>query len=481
MTVLRIETLTKILLITIFTINQIMVACDLSNYQQIDLNLTHNPTDYSQLECILEQTNSFRDLTSSYNNINRQPHKKWTMMIYIAADNDLFYFAWNNIRQLAQSAHPDINIIVFLSEPGAHKKTQIYLIEKNKATLLNKDTQEKLNSGDPQTLIGFCNWAIKHFPADNYLLDLWNHGTGLADIKYKAINPASLFVFNPSTLMLELDRNIRYLEMLDQFRIDDTKRGICFDDTYKSYLNNQDLEYALSIICKEGLNGGKLSIIGMDACLMAMVEIANICKNYAHIMVASEEVELGQGWRYDIALEPFARGNLSKEEFACHLVKSYQDAYSNITSDFTLSAVNLDNFSNIESNINNVATLLLECMQHQRGQSVKYIIRQCRRHICFEEPSYIDLISFYKRLLLNIDKLMLQSNNQLVAQLKEALENGINIIKENVLANTFGSNLNHANGLSIYFPEQHMLKSYQTTDFAQKNQWYNLITNYVMR
>lgn len=439
-------------------------------------------TELDIIDLSEDQETQNQDRASSFNvckNLARQLHKKWTMMIYIAADNDLFYFAWNNIRQLAQSAHPDINIVVFLSEPGLHKKTQVYLIEKNKATLLNKDNQEKLNSGDPQTLIEFVIWVIRHFPADDYFLDLWNHGTGLADIKYKAINPASLFVFNPSTLMLELDRNIRYLDMLDSAQKEETKRGICFDDTHKSYLNNQDLEYALSVICNEGLQGKKLSIIGMDACLMAMVEIANICKKYAHIMVASEEVELGQGWRYDLALEPFAHSSMSKEVFAHHLVKSYQTTYSNITSDFTLSAINLDHFSDIESNINNVATLLLECMQQQRGQSVKYIIRQCRRHICFEEPSYIDLVSFYRRLLLNIDKFILQSNTQLVAQLKEALEYGIKLIQDNVIANTFGSNLSHANGISIYFPEQHMLKSYQTTDFAQSNQWYNLITSYM--
>jgi len=430
------------------------------------------------------QANNYFD--NNYKNLhldglNRHPHKKCTMMVYVAADNDLFYFAWNNIRQLAQSAGQDINILVYLNEPGPHKKTQIYLIEKNKATLLNKDNQEKLNSGDPRTLIGFCNWVIKNFPADDYFLDLWNHGTGWADVKYKAINPNSLFVFNPSTLMLELDRNIRYLDMLDQIQTDKIRRGICFDDTYKSYLNNQDLEYALATICNEGLQGKKLSIIGMDACLMAMVEIANICKKYAHIMVASEEVELGQGWRYDLALEPFANGQgVSKEEFACHLVKSYQDTYSNITSDFTLSAVNLDNFQEIENNIDHVATLLLECLQNQRGQSVKYIIRQCRRNICFEEPSYIDLVSFYKRLILNIDKFMLQSNTHLVAQLKEALQQGVALVQKSVIANTFGSNLSHANGLSIYFPEQNMLNSYQKTEFAQSNQWYNLITYYVM-
>ena len=409
-------------------------------------------------------------------------HKKWTCMVFIAADNELFYFAWNNIRQLAQNASPDINIIVFLNEPGAHKKTQIYLIEKNKATLLNRDNREKLNSGDPQTLIMFGKWVIQNFPADEYFLDLWNHGTGWAEVKYKAINPSSLFVFNPNTLMLELDRSIRYLDMLGETIDDDKQRGICFDDTYKSYLNNQDLDLALSTICTEALGGRKFSIIGMDACLMAMVEIAAICKKYAHIMVASQEVELGQGWDYDSALEPFRSpaGPVSKEEFAAHIVKSYQDTYSKITSDYTLSAIDLNLVYKLEESIDEIATLLLECLQNQRGQSVKYTIKQCRRNICFEEPSYIDLVSFYKRLLANTEKFTLQNNQHLIDHLKNALNRGIAIAKECIISNTCGSNLGHAHGLSIYFPDQGILNSYQKLEFAQTNQWYNFISCYSM-
>lgn len=406
--------------------------------------------------------------------------KKWTIMVYIAADNDLFYFAWNNIRQLAQGANSQVNIIVYLNEPGPHKKTQIYLIEKNKAILLNKDNQDKLDSGDPQTLIDFCSWTIQNFPAEEYFLDLWNHGTGVADGRYKAINPTTLFTFNPSTLMLELDRNIRYLDFIDQVEIENSRRGICFDDSHKSYLSNQDLELALATICREALGGKRISIIGMDACLMAMIEVANICKKYASIMVASEEVELGQGWRYDKVLESFAKGAVSPEAFAKQVVSSYHDTYHNITSDFTLSAINLDHITAIEYNVNEVALLLLECLQQQRGQSVKYIIRQCRRNICFEEPSYVDLCSFYKRLLLGADKFSLQTNGPLVGQLKATLQEGIKLINRAIIANTCGSNLSHAQGLSIYFPEQQIISSYQRTEFAQTNQWYNFISHYVM-
>ncbi len=103
--------------------------------------------------------------------IAQQSVRKWTFMIYIAADNDLSYFAWNTIKQLARVAAPDVNILVFLNEPDyQNPRTQIYLIEPHRAFLLNKTNQQKFVSGDPQTLINFCNWAITNFPADEYLL-----------------------------------------------------------------------------------------------------------------------------------------------------------------------------------------------------------------------------------------------------------------------------------------------------------------------
>src|SRR3990167_6150304 len=89
----------------------------------------------THMQSVPQNSTYFDNNTLNCDPIVKKSRKNWTIMIYIAADNDLFYFAWNNIRQLAQNAISQANIIVFLSEPGAHKKSQIYLIEKNKATL----------------------------------------------------------------------------------------------------------------------------------------------------------------------------------------------------------------------------------------------------------------------------------------------------------------------------------------------------------
>jgi len=423
-------------------------------------------------------------LTNSIEKNTKQNLKKWTIMVYIAADNDLFYFAWNNIKQLARSANKNMNIIVFLNEPGVHKKTQIYLIEKNKAILLNKDNQKKLDSGSPNTLVDFCTWVIKNFPAEDYMLDLWNHGSGAVDGGYKLYNPSSLFALNPSNLMLDLDRNKNPEQLINnQYKTErGGLRGICFDETFKTYIDNQKLHFALDQISNKALNGKKLSILGMDACLMAMIEICSLSKNYADILVASEEVELGPGWRYDKILQPFCEKSPTKIELAKKIVTVYDETYSKITKDYTLSAIDLSKIHAVEENLNNIARLLIESLRHQKENFVKKAIEKSRQNIGFEEPSYVDLYSFYKKLLLNLKNFKFQhkDQNKLVSQLKNKLNEGLYLISNSVIENTRGKNLDYANGVSIYFPKQTVLNSYQKIEFSQQNQWATFISYYDM-
>ena len=71
---------------------------------------------------------------------------------------------------------------------------------------------KKLNSGLIDTLINFCGWAITTCPAEHYALILWNHGTGAKEpSSIKSLDTSELFVLNPATNMLELDRSISFI------------------------------------------------------------------------------------------------------------------------------------------------------------------------------------------------------------------------------------------------------------------------------
>ncbi len=422
------------------------------------------------------------------------PKKPLTLVIYIAADNDLHPFAWKNIKQMeAIGSYENINIIVQLNTPGYFNPTKRYIIKNGKRLLAPADgiaPTQKLNSGSPQTLIDCVAWAMKYYPADNLILNLWDHGSGVYDPgTARIINSFDLFRFNEETNMLELNRNIEYTNVMDQNSDQEQRqnsRGICFDETFKSYMSNQDLKFALSEIQNNVLGGKKIAVLWFDACLMAMLEIANICKDHVQYLVASEEVEFASGSNYELVLRPFVDQILTPREFACHVVDSYEKSYQQITRDYTQSAIDLSGIAALEANVSLVANQILIALQDQKNNSVIKLLQQCKSRplcACFEEPSYIDLRNFYMNLQTNLYNISLNNSSNeayLRLTLAQLLDQGINLINTTVINNKVGSNLSRACGLSIYFPERGMFNSYPKCNFAQTNNWSTMITQYLL-
>jgi hypothetical protein len=100
------------------------------------------------------------------NNIEQQAHragataakKKRTIIIYVAADNDLSIFAARNIKQMAAvGSNEHINVLVHLDIRiiGNKKITRRYFIEKETIWHVNAQDSfsQSMDSGNPATLI----------------------------------------------------------------------------------------------------------------------------------------------------------------------------------------------------------------------------------------------------------------------------------------------------------------------------------------
>ena len=103
---------------------------------------------------------------------------------------------------------------------------------------------------DPSTLSDFIRFSASEYPADRYILVLWDHGGGsLTAYGYDELFPG------------------------DSMSLDEINTAL-----------------------KDG--GVKFDIIGFDACLMATLETALVAEQYGDYLVASEAVEPGTGWYY---------------------------------------------------------------------------------------------------------------------------------------------------------------------------------------
>lgn len=415
-----------------------------------------------------------------------QPKKPWTILVFAAADNNLKDFAPRNQKQMSiVGSNDNVNMLMHMDArfSGSKKITRRFYIAKNNPIQIEMTEKTPMDSGDPTTLISACKWAIEEYPAEHYMLILWNHGTGIIDpYGRRQFDTNFMFHLNPETNNFELDRTIGFIDLIEA--LDD--KGICWDDSTGNYLTNQKLEQALSEVVTNYLHGQKFDIIAFDACLMSMLEVANITKNYATIQISSQEVEPGPGWKYDEAFSIFNTYNPTKKEIATNVVNAFAKAYKPSPGhpgfiDFTQSALDLTAIEELENNVGELAEVLIRALDSDKGHVYRNLINTSRakKNIThFNEPTYVDLHHFYTNLLKNLRE-QFKSLDLVGMQILRSLEKGLELFKKVVIHSVSGPNLPHARGISIFFPEKRIHPSYKKSNFA-KNNWINFLAKYVL-
>ena len=168
------------------------------------------------------------------NRPDRPNTAKWTVMIYMAADNNLDRAALRDIAEMASvGSSRNVNIVVQLDRARDQKTRRLY-ITKNGGYLKDCiETFGETDTGDPKVLEDFIIWAVDRYPARWYFLILWNHGGGWWE--------------DPRRLACPPDRSIAY---------DDSSGGDALD--------NKELKGVLSNITRK--LGRPIDILGI--CLL---------------------------------------------------------------------------------------------------------------------------------------------------------------------------------------------------------------------
>jgi hypothetical protein len=127
------------------------------------------------------------------------------------------------------------------------------------------------------------------------------------------------------------------------------------DDTNGGHLYTNEIQQSL---IDAGCSTDKLSILGMDACLMAVTEEAYEYRNLADFFVASPETEQGDGWEFNHWM-PQMTTSTTAEQLTIKLVQSYKYNFDgNYGADQTLTAVRLSEMENLKTAIDYFAEKL---------------------------------------------------------------------------------------------------------------------------
>jgi len=371
---------------------------------------------------------------------------EWTVMVYLDADNNLESAGIDDINEMEiVGSTTEVNVVVQVdripySVLAANNEghadditnsnwttTRRYYITQNFDPVqinsqLKSDLGE-LNMGDPQTLVDFTSWAVTNYPAKKYLLVIWNHGGGF-----------------------------RSLNLAKDIAWDDTSGG--------DKITMPELEYALSTINTQ--MGKKIDIVGMDACFMAMTEVAYQIKDYADILVASEESEPFDGWPYDTILGELV-GNplMSSGQFAVNIVDEYIFSYP--YGHVTQSAIDLSYMGTLTDQLSDLA---LTIMNDNLTPKYNYL-NAANSSQYYGDIDFIDLYDFCNQLLI-------YSNSPGVKNIALNIQQTLNyaVIKSGYS----GGSVSGSKGLSIYFPYIAYHYYYNYTNFSQDTLWDEMLS-----
>jgi len=276
---------------------------------------------------------------------------KWTFMVYLDGDNNLEGAAIDDFLEMATvGSNSDINIVVQFDRISGYDSSygdwtackRFYVTSGMTPTAANalQDLGE-CNMGDPATLTAFINWATTNYPADNYALILWNHGGGWREQEEALIK--ALKEAKTEEERVTIKRELTEIKKYFVFR------AVCWDDT-----NGEDCLYMKEV--KSALDAATvdMDLIGFDACLMGMIEVAYEIKDTgASVMVGSEETEPGDGWPYDTILSDLVSNpTWTSAQLGTCIVNRYYQSYGNSE---TQSAIDLTHIGTLASTVSNFA------------------------------------------------------------------------------------------------------------------------------
>jgi len=243
------------------------------------------------------------------------PNREWTILVHLNADNDLEKFGLQDLNEMEKGLVGNtVEILALVDRCAGFDKTdgdwqgaRLYRVKPDAnmsaiASELLLDLGE-LNMGDQAILSAFVEGSLKAYPARQTALVMWNHGGGWRSMSNDFLSPG-----------FERGDDVKLPEL----------RGA--------------LETALP-----AANVKKLSIIGFDMCLMAQAEVATELSDLAEVMVASEAVEPGYGWPYDVVVPAFSKGTGGSRRIGTDVVTAFNNFYKTVRKEkiATLSAVDL--------------------------------------------------------------------------------------------------------------------------------------------
>jgi Clostripain family len=355
-------------------------------------------------------------LQTPMNLVNNPENKAWTTLFYL--DNDYTGYVNDALQEIfidEIASTSNVNVVVIqdnLDDPAV-----MYYIDENHSAIVLEELGE-VNMADPQVLKNFIAYGKEQYPADRYLLWVYNHGGAW--------------------------------------------KGACLDET------DNAIGMTLDNFQKALTDTGGVDVICFLACLMSSLEAAYELRNCVEVLVGSEDLAYGS-WFDDICGDTNQlltdTPEVSNEELGVKIVQFFDESNNPPTDKLTISALRT-------SAVESLARAIDDVTRYYSKHWFKYY-----RYVAeaFDNTFLLSDLDEWAKVFEVYDLRGFLENLPPCTKTEAALETFTDV----VITEVHGSDMEETHGLSIFFQpnisQYRLYKQYRDKtyglDFVQDTYW----------
>ncbi len=440
-----------------------------------------------------------KQLRASYGKveIDEMNNKEWTIMIYMAGDNNLavdMAYALEQLKQVAGDGADSPNLFVYydgnspsiptlycdFSERAKPKYVRAFKVPDKLYPVPEKQNE---NAADDKSVLNFVNWCVNQVEVVNQNGEIAN---GRRANKYALIFSGHSLGFQDIGLFRD-ETSGKAMKMNDLYyllrRLVGTEQKL-EDDIRGHGLRGEERERATRVLL-----GQKIDILGFDSCVMGMLEVGYQFNDVAEVMIASEGSVPNAGWTYAKLLGKLAGGRSDNgsaaavaEGFVRDFIKT-QDSYTVGGVSVDMAAWDLNCLRDLASAFDGLATVLIDCFAYpdsriyrQMQRAVLQVHWKCQSYMYDQNVDLGDFCELLDRECgLVAEELSDGDDLAILLDVQDACRRVLSELKKAVILSGFsGGNYQYSNGISVFFPwsrecYEASRKNYQSLWFAKES------------
>ena len=355
---------------------------------------------------------------------------EWGFYVYMAGDNTLYEEVTDDLNEMKMvGSNSDLEIVALTDQLLGNDSHAYHVVkhgvEETSLSEINATWENEIDMGDGETLKDFMVWATTEYPAKRKILVIWDHGSGWKKVA----------------------------------------------EDQGSHLTVPEIRQSIEDY-RQITGDPPLTLIGFDACLMGMFEIAYELKDQAEMIHGSEAYEPLEGWTYNHLLYKLDQ-QTTNSELAYHIVNDYIESYRNgsVYTSYSVTAAVVDTskledvgekLEDFSGQINSVLPVYRDQVSYARDQTQRYD----------QNPDYRDLYD----LTINVQNRIPVSD---MIEYSKELQDSINdaVIAEDHWQKPGKLPVERAHGLTIYFPTDGAETGYDDL-LISNSKWFEFINNF---